>query len=233
MFLAQTGQLYLESACMALGKVYCFGPTFRAEKSKSRRHLTEFWMVEPEVAWCDLDGILAIAEDFVCSLAARVLQGLPPGVGLSQREHCRAGSGAEAVLSRHLYAKRRNWCADLQAKELLDRDLATKTRPDRGAGEARSSTPRSSRRPGQKWQQDKAAHELAELRDELADLKVEVGNIPHHMQLAAGFEWGKDLGGSDETIISRLHDRPVFVTHYPRDAKAFYMKKNAAGSAAW
>lgn len=64
-YLTQSGQLYMEAAAMAFGKVYCFGPTFRAEKSKTRRHLTEFWMIEPEVAYCDLDGNMDLAEEFV------------------------------------------------------------------------------------------------------------------------------------------------------------------------
>src|SRR5947209_1561298 len=64
-YLAQTGQLYVEAAAAALGKVYCFGPTFRAEKSKTRRHLTEFWMVEPEVAWNDSDANMRLQEEFV------------------------------------------------------------------------------------------------------------------------------------------------------------------------
>ena len=64
-YLTQSGQLYLEPACMALGKVYCFGPTFRAEKSKTRRHLLEFWMLEPEVAFADLDDIMDLAEDYI------------------------------------------------------------------------------------------------------------------------------------------------------------------------
>jgi aspartyl-tRNA synthetase len=72
-FLAQSGQLYLEPACMAFGRVYCLGPTFRAEKSKTRRHLTEFWMVEPEVAFLELPGLLELAESFVAYLVARVL----------------------------------------------------------------------------------------------------------------------------------------------------------------
>jgi asparaginyl-tRNA synthetase len=72
-YLSQSGQLYLEPAAAALGKVYCMGPTFRAEKSKTRRHLMEFWMVEPEVAFLELDGLMKLAEDFVCSLAARIL----------------------------------------------------------------------------------------------------------------------------------------------------------------
>lgn len=64
-YLAQTGQLYNEANIMAFGKVYCFGPTFRAEKSKTRRHLAEFWMVEPEIAFCDLDDLMALEEEFV------------------------------------------------------------------------------------------------------------------------------------------------------------------------
>jgi asparaginyl-tRNA synthetase len=72
-YLTQSGQLYNEANAMALGKVYCFGPTFRAEKSKTRRHLTEFWMVEPEVAYADLDDVIALAEGLITSVVARVL----------------------------------------------------------------------------------------------------------------------------------------------------------------
>ena len=72
-YLAQTGQLYGEAAAAALGKIYCFGPTFRAEKSKTRRHLTEFWMVEPEVAWLDSDGNMELQEQFISYIVARAL----------------------------------------------------------------------------------------------------------------------------------------------------------------
>jgi asparaginyl-tRNA synthetase len=72
-YLSQSGQLYLEPACMAFGRVYCFGPTFRAEKSKTRRHLTEFWMVEPEVAYAELPDLLDLAEDFIVALVTRSL----------------------------------------------------------------------------------------------------------------------------------------------------------------
>ena len=72
-FLAQTGQLYVECACPAFRKVYCFGPTFRAEKSKTRRHLTEFWMIEPEVAFADSNDNMDLQEEFVCYLVARAL----------------------------------------------------------------------------------------------------------------------------------------------------------------
>ena len=73
-YLSQSGQLYLEPAAAAFGKVYCFGPTFRAEKSKTRRHLTEFWMIEPEVAFLQFEGLVDLAEDFIVSLMGRVLE---------------------------------------------------------------------------------------------------------------------------------------------------------------
>ncbi len=73
-FLTQSGQLYIEATAMALGKVYSFGPTFRAEKSKTRRHLTEFWMVEPEVAYATLDDIMELAENFISFLVQRCLE---------------------------------------------------------------------------------------------------------------------------------------------------------------
>ena len=73
-YLAQTGQLYNEANILAFGKVYCFGPTFRAEKSKTRRHLQEFWMVEPEIAFCDLNGLMEIEEQFVSHIVQRCLE---------------------------------------------------------------------------------------------------------------------------------------------------------------
>ncbi len=74
-YLTQSGQLYMEAGAAAFGSVYCFGPTFRAEKSKTRRHLAEFWMVEPEVAFMDLDGDMKLAEDFIAYVVGRVLEG--------------------------------------------------------------------------------------------------------------------------------------------------------------
>jgi asparaginyl-tRNA synthetase len=73
-YLAQTGQLYNEANIYSFGKVYCFGPTFRAEKSKTRRHMTEFWMLEPEMAFCDLDGLMAMEEEFMSYIIQRCLE---------------------------------------------------------------------------------------------------------------------------------------------------------------
>jgi len=85
-YLTQSGQLYAEAGAMALGKVYCFGPTFRAEKSKTRRHLSEFWMVEPEVAWMDLAGDMDLAEDFLTFVVRRVLERRRPELLVLERD---------------------------------------------------------------------------------------------------------------------------------------------------
>ncbi|HZP05651.1 MAG TPA: asparagine--tRNA ligase [Terracidiphilus sp.] len=85
-FLTQSGQLYIESTALALGKVYSFGPTFRAEKSKTRRHLTEFWMIEPEVAYMDLDGLLELAENFLSHIVQSVLKNRGPELKIIGRD---------------------------------------------------------------------------------------------------------------------------------------------------
>lgn len=224
-YLAQTGQLYLESACMAHGKVYCFGPTFRAEKSKTRRHLTEFWMVEPEIAYASLNDVIAVAEDFVCSVVERVL-----------KEHREAlielGRNVEELeaIKKPFYRLTYSEAAELlrgpKAKALLEKDLTEKNARLAEIEQKIVELEETVKSGAKQWQKDKAAAEVIAAREERSELQEQIGNIPHHMELAANFEWGGDLGGSDETIISRLHDRPVFCTHYPRDVKAFYMRQD-------
>ncbi len=85
-YLAQTGQLYNEANIMAFGRVYCFGPTFRAEKSKTRRHLAEFWMVEPEAAFCDLDDLMALEEQFVSYIVQTTLAQRAAELALLERD---------------------------------------------------------------------------------------------------------------------------------------------------
>ena len=85
-YLTQSGQLYQEAGAAAFGKTYCFGPTFRAEKSKTRRHLTEFWMVEPEMAYCDLDENMDWAEKLVCFIVERVLENSKTELEILERD---------------------------------------------------------------------------------------------------------------------------------------------------
>ena len=88
-YLTQSGQLYIESTALALGKVYSFGPTFRAEKSKTRRHLTEFWMIEPEVAFMDLDGLMELAEGFLSHIVQSVLKNRAPELEVIGRDRAK------------------------------------------------------------------------------------------------------------------------------------------------
>ena len=125
-YLTQSGQLYMEAAAMALGQVYCLGPTFRAEKSKTRRHLTEFWMLEPEVAYLDLEGDMDLAEDFLATVVAEVLAERRPelellGRDLSQLEAVRKPfprlTYTEAVEKLRASGHDKEWGTDFGAEE--------------------------------------------------------------------------------------------------------------------
>lgn len=154
-YLAQTGQLYVEATAAAHRSVYSFGPTFRAEKSKTRRHLTEFWMCEPEMAFVDSAGSMKIQEDLVSAVVARVLD------------------------------RRRAELAELERDTTaLERVVAP--------------FPRIS------------------YTEAVAELQAAGSDI----------EWGSDLGADDETALASAHDRPLFITNYPRTVKPFYMKAN-------
>jgi asparaginyl-tRNA synthetase len=102
-YLSQSGQLYMEAAAMALGKVYCFGPTFRAEKSKTRRHLTEFWMVEPEVAFMEHDENMDLAEDFLAHIVDHVLETCQTELETLERDTTTLEAAAESSFPRITY----------------------------------------------------------------------------------------------------------------------------------
>jgi asparaginyl-tRNA synthetase len=216
--------LYLEAAAMSFGKVYCFGPTFRAERSKTRRHLTEFWMVEPEIAFIDFDGLLETAENFVSSVVAAVLEKNRP-----ELETIEADIGAlekiKPPFCRLTYTEVGDILTSDKAKDFLAAQLndlqAEKQKTENRIAELETEQQEPKLK---QWKRDKIAAELIELRSNLTEVDTRIENNPKHVQLAAEFNWGKDLGGSDETIISQMHNKPVFVTHYPKQAKAFYMK---------
>jgi asparaginyl-tRNA synthetase len=227
-YLAQTGQLYLEAACMAHRKVYCFGPTFRAEKSKTRRHLTEFWMVEPEIAFADLDAVTAVAEEFICYIVQQVLRERRPELEMLGRDPA-ALERIQKPFHRMTYSQAAELLRSDRVQHFLLSELDQAQARVAELNQLIADREKERTDPAtKKWKAEKLAAEIIDLREELAEREEDVRNTPHHMELAAHFEWGSDLGGSDETIIARLHDRPIFVTHYPRACKAFYMKRNAA-----
>jgi asparaginyl-tRNA synthetase len=225
-YLAQTGQLYLESAAMALEKVYCFGPTFRAEKSKTRRHLTEFWMVEPEIAFAELDDLTALAEDMTVSIIERVLAKhredlLELGRDVAQLEL------VKKPFPRLTYSAAVEMLHSQEIHEKLKEELA---RDERQLGEWRSELAdlqEQLRQPMKKWKQSQAEERVAVLAELIRKMELSVENRPQHIADAAQFEWGRDLGGDEETILSKQYDSPLFITEYPRAAKAFYMKRSS------
>ncbi|MHC4721166.1 MAG: asparagine--tRNA ligase [Planctomycetota bacterium] len=225
--LTQTGQLYLEAAAMSFGKVYCFGPTFRAEKSKTRRHLTEFWMVEPEVAYIDLDGLLKLAENFVSFIVSQVLR-----VNRSELEALGADIQSLEKITPPFYRLTYTEVAGILTSEKTAKFMAeqlAELKDQKEKLEEKIADLEKQRAAGvKKWKAEKIATEIMEIRAGLGELEAMIENNPKHAKLAAEFRWGKDLGGSDETIISIMHDKPVFVTHYPKDTKAFYMKIDRA-----
>ena len=155
-FLTQSGQLYAEAAAMALGKVYTFGPTFRAEKSKPRRHLTEFWMLEPEMAYAELEDVMQLAEDMLVAVVAEVLERRPKEL------------------------------------EALERDIS----------------------------------KLEAIQSPFPRLSYEEASAILQEHPESEFVHGDDFGAPDETILSERYDRPVLIHRYPKEVKAFYMKRD-------
>lgn len=155
-YLSQSGQLYLESAIFAHNRVYDFGPVFRAEKSKTRRHLTEFWMMDAEMAFCDLAENIKIQEELIRFMVKKVLE------------------------------------KNKQDLEILERNI----KPLENIA-----------KPFYKITHAEAVKKLQKLG---SDIKAD-----------------DDLGGDDETILTKQYDNPIFVTNYPAKIKAFYMKRNA------
>ncbi|MBU1260940.1 MAG: asparagine--tRNA ligase [Planctomycetes bacterium] len=224
-FLTQTGQLHLECSALSFGKVYCFGPTFRAEKSKTRRHLTEFWMVEPEVAFAELPDLLEIAENFVSFIVKEVLE-------KNEAELKTLGADIESLkkITPPFYRLTYTHAVEILTSQKTQDFLASQLNEFKAQKQEIENKINAleTEAKGQikQWRQDKIATELIDLRSDLSEIETKIENNPKHAKLASQFQWGKDLGGSDETIISLMHDKPIFVTHYPRDAKAFYMKQD-------
>ena len=226
-YLAQTGQLYLETAAMALGKVYCFGPTFRAEKSKTRRHLTEFWMIEPEIAFAELEDLAALSEAFISALVQAVLQHNRADLELLGRD-IGALEGIAPPFPRLTYSEAVDLLHDPALRAKLETELAAeRTRLgdlEKQIAEKEAQLAQVSKA----WKVEKLGDEVKHLRDEAAELARWIENQPAHIEDAVNFEWGKDFGGDEETILSKQFHRPLIVTEYPKEVKAFYMKRNEA-----
>ena len=230
-YLSQSGQLYGEAMAMAMGKIYTFGPTFRAEKSKTRRHLSEFWMIEPEMAFYDLDMTMDVIEEFIRFVVQRVLDKNKFELEVLERDVTKlevvtqkfpriSYHDAVAMIKGEKDVNGKNSILTLQddlkqtqerilaiGKEIEERELAIKT-------------------PGMKKGQITFNEEkIRQLKVEVKDLEEAERNIPQWIASAQNFVYGNDFGGSDETVLTRLFETPIMVYNWPKAIKAFYMKE--------
>jgi asparaginyl-tRNA synthetase len=220
-YLTQSGQLYIESTALALGKVYSFGPTFRAEKSKTRRHLTEFWMIEPEVAFMDLEGDMQLAEAFLIHIVTTVLAHHRADLKVIGRDIAKL----EAVIAP---APTTESGAPHLASEMWDRSATAAASPEgpadlsEGAGGFSPLNP-SAAEPGfSPGPSVPATPRFPRLSYDEAHAMLDEAYKAG--KLEAPHVYGDDLGSPDETYISSQFDKPVMIHRYPAAFKAFYMQ---------
>ncbi len=223
-YLTQSGQLHGEAMAMAFGKIYTFGPTFRAEKSKTRRHLTEFWMIEPEMAFYDLDATMQLAEDMLSRIVSDALRDCAEELEVLKRdlEPLKRSIGgyprvtySEAVDILH---------SDKTAQMVADKIEALKQESVDNVNELAEG--KAAYGQAKKWQKRKIDARETEIQRRAGEIEEELRNLPKWLDSAKNFEWGTDFGGSDETLITWHFDRPIIVHRFPAVFKAFYMKRD-------
>ncbi|AXJ00947.1 asparaginyl-tRNA synthetase [Cyclonatronum proteinivorum] len=223
-YLSQSGQLYGEAMALAHGKIYTFGPTFRAEKSKTRRHLTEFWMVEPEMAFYDLKMNMDLAEDMVVFIVEAVLRDCRSELETLGRDITKLEQ-VKKPFPRITYTEAVELLSGDKTKELLD----TMERENKQALESISKeipeleAEHGQAKKGRKFQIDRR---LKLLRAQREEAEENLRNLPVWRKSALETKWGDDFGGSDETLLTMHFDRPIMVHGYPAEIKAFYMKRD-------
>ena len=218
-YLTQSGQLHGEAMAMAFGKIYTFGPTFRAEKSKTRRHLTEFWMMEPEMAFYDLDATMQLTEDMLSRIVSDALRDCQTELEVLERdqEPLKRSIGdyprvsyTEAVELLHSEKTANMVKEKIASNEQEKIDLEKEREEGKAAyGQAK------------KWQKRKFDAREIEIQGRLNEIEEELRNLPKWLESAQNFEWGTDFGGSDETLITWHYDRPIIVHRFPAVFKAF------------
>lgn len=231
-YLTQSGQLYGEAMALAMGKIYTFGPTFRAEKSKTRRHLSEFWMIEPEMAFCDIFENMDTIESFLRSVVQEVLEKCPDELKILNRDTSNLETVAKKFprLSYNEAVEILKGNQDVDGKNTLltieedikenaariieiEEDIAQREAAIAAGGMKKGAI---------NFNQNK----IDTLKQELKQIEEDQRNLPQWLESARNFEYGNDFGGSDETVLTRLFDCPIMVYDWPHEIKAFYMKRN-------
>jgi len=236
-YLSQSGQLYGEAMAMAMGKIYTFGPTFRAEKSKTRRHLSEFWMIEPEMAFYDIFMNMDLIEKFLKHVVSDVIaankaelallnreiekleQVLQPFPRLTYDEAVRIIKGEQDVNGKNsIKTLEEDLQTVLKQIDTINIDISNREERIKAGGMKAGEI---------NFNQNK----IDSLKQDLKDLEEQSRNIPVWLNSARNFEYGNDFGGSDETVITRLFDTPIMVYNWPHAVKAFYLKRDPENQA--
>ena len=231
-YITQSGQLYGEAMAMAMGKIYTFGPTFRAEKSKTRRHLSEFWMIEPEMAFCDIFENMDTIESFLRSVVQEVLEKCPEELEILNRDTSKLETvskkfprlsydEAVEILKGNQDVDGQNTLSTIEqdiknnAARIveIEEDIAQREAAIAAGGMKKGAI---------NFNQNK----IDTLKQELKQVEEDQRNLPQWLESARNFEYGNDFGGSDETVLTRLFDCPIMVYDWPHEIKAFYMKRN-------
>ena len=224
-YLTQSGQLYGEAMALAHGKIYTFGPTFRAEKSKTRRHLTEFWMIEPEMAFYDLAMDMEVAEELLARIASDVLEHCEAELAELERDTTALRTASEGGFPRVHYSEAVDLLRSDETQQMLDREIAELEQEQKDLEQERDDNRAryNNVKKGEKRRID--AREI-EINGRLDEIEEALRNLPQWKESAANFEWGNDFGGSDETVLTKHYDRPIIVHRFPAAVKAFYMKRD-------
>lgn len=231
-YLAQTGQLYGEAAAMAHGLIYTFGPTFRAEKSKTRRHLTEFWMIEPEMAFYDLDMDMDLMEDMIRTVVNEVVDRCGAELEILERDVEALKSVNQKFPRVHYddavkFLRGEKEVEGVNALKMLEGDITTnEARLAEVLTEIEEREAIVNDNVSKKGVKNFNRTKVAALKAEQKDIEEDLRNIPNWLASAKNFEHGNDLGGSDETVLTRLFGCPIMVYNWPKDIKAFYMKRD-------
>jgi len=230
-YLAQTGQLYGEAMAMAHGLIYTFGPTFRAEKSKTRRHLTEFWMIEPEMAFYDLDMDMDLMEDFVRTVVNEAVEKCPKELEILGRD-IEALKSVNQKFPRVHYdeavaiLRGEKEINGINTIKMLEDDMTSKqARIEEINTDIETREAIINDNVSKKGVKNFNRNKVAILKAELKELEEDLRNIPNWKKSAENFVHGNDLGGSDETVLTRMFGCPIMVYNWPTKIKAFYMKR--------
>ena len=224
-YLAQTGQLYGEAMAMAHGLIYTFGPTFRAEKSKTRRHLTEFWMIEPEMAYYDLDMNMDLAEDMIRFITAKVVEKRKNELEILERDISKLEKVAENPFQRITYSEAVEQLKSKETADMLDQMIEDRQQEEKDIKQEREEI-KKEHGSAKKWRKKQIDQRVIEIGQRLDQIEEDYRNIPQWKESAQNFEWGNDFGGSDETVLMLQQEVPLMVHRWPAEIKAFYMKRD-------